>query len=213
MYTHTTVAVQRNLGSDFRRCVAVRNRFRLFVMVAAFAGLQTPSMAQSDTTPPTLVALSFSAATVNVTTAAQNVTVNATITDDLSGFSNGYITFTSPSGQTAYSYPGRISGTALNGGYQATATFHQFVEPGVWTASVYLRDNAGNSITLQSATLVSDGFPGTLTVVDSTPDTTPPTLLGASFSPSTINTSAGPQTTTVKLHVSDSQSGAVLSNS
>src|ERR1022692_2636244 len=136
MYTHTTVAVQRNLGSDFRRCVAVRNRFRLFVMVAAFAGLQTPSMAQSDTTPPTLVALSFSASTVNVTTAAQNVTVNATITDDLSGFNFGYIWFTSPSGQTAgFDYFGRISGTALNGGYQATVAFHQYVEPGVWTAS------------------------------------------------------------------------------
>jgi hypothetical protein len=188
--------------------------FRLFVMVAAFAASQTLSMAQSDTTPPSLVALSFSAASVNVSAAAQNLTVNATITDDLSGVNYGWIEFTSPSGQTA-GYPSvfftRISGTNLNGGYRATVTFPQFVEPGVWTASVYLRDNAGNSITLQSATLVSDGFPGTLTVVDSTPDTTPPTLLGASFSPSMIDTSAGPQTITVSLQVADSQSGAVFS--
>jgi hypothetical protein len=42
-------------------------------------------MAQSDTTPPALVTLSFSAANVNVSAAAQNITVNATITDDLSG--------------------------------------------------------------------------------------------------------------------------------
>jgi Dockerin type I domain len=196
----------------------VRNSFRLFVIVVASAASQTLSMAQSDTTPPTLVALSFSASTVNVTTAAQNVTVNATITDDLSGFNYGYVGFTSPSGQTAGGgfpapYFTRISGTALNGGYQVTVPFPRFVEPGVWTASVYLRDNAGNSITLPSATLVSDGFPGTLTVVDSTPDTTPPTLLGAWFSPSTINTSAGPQTITVSLQVADSQSGAVFSNS
>src|ERR1035441_2654376 len=44
---------------DPGRCVAVRNKFRLFVMVAAFAASQTLSMAQSDTTPPTLVALSL----------------------------------------------------------------------------------------------------------------------------------------------------------
>lgn len=198
--------------------MSVQNGFRLFVMVAAFAASQTPSMAQSDTTPPTLVALSFSASTVNVSTAAQNLTVNATITDDLSGENNyAYIKFTSPSGQTAglpqAGYFTRISGTNLNGGYQKTVPFPKFVEPGVWTASVYLKDNAGNSITLQSTTLVSLGFPGTLTVVDSTPDTTPPTLLGASFSPSTINTSAGPQTITVSLQVADSQSGAVFSNS
>jgi hypothetical protein len=190
----------------------VRNSFRLFVMVAAAAASQTLSMAQSDTTPPTLVTLSFSASTVNVTTAAQNLTVNATITDDLSGFWYGCITFTSPSGQTAGNCFARISGTALNGGYQATVAFPQFVEPGVWTASVRLLDNAVNSIILESATLVSDGFPGTLTVVDSTPDTTPPTLLGASFSPSTIDTSAGPRTITVSLQVAD-QSGAVFSNS
>lgn len=194
------------------------NGFRLFTVVAAFAAAQTLSMAQSDdTTPPTLVTLSFSTASVNVSTAAQNLTVNATSTDNLSGVNYGYITFTSPSGQTAggtqSGFFARTSGTDLNGGYQVTVPFPQFVEPGVWTASVYLRDNAGNSITLQSATLVSDGFPGTLTVVDSTPDTTPPTLLGASFSPPAINTSAGPQSITVSLQVADSQSGAVFSNS
>ena len=175
-------------------------------------------MAQSDdTTPPTLTALSFSATSVNVSATAQNLTVNATITDDKSGVNYGYVVFTSPSGQTA-GYPQSgfftiMSGNNLAGAYQTTVAFPQFVEPGVWTVSVYLRDNAGNSITLQSATLVSLGFPGTLTVVDSTPDTTPPTLLGASFSPSTVNTSAGPQTITVSLQVADSQSGAVFSNS
>jgi serine protease len=171
-------------------------------------------MAQSDdTTPPTLVALSFGAASVNVSAAAQNLTVNATITDDLSGVNYGYIYFTSPSGQFEYAFFTRTSGGDLNGGYQAAVAFPLFAEPGVWTAYVYLQDNAGNSVQLQSATLVSLGFPGTLTVVDSNPDTTPPTLLGASFSPSTINTSAGPQSITVSLQVADSQSGVSFSNS
>jgi len=186
--------------------------FRPFVMIAAFAVSQMLSMAQSDTTPPSLVALSFSAASVNVSAAARNLTVDATITDDLSGVNYAYINFTSPSGQGVSAGFVRISGTNLDGGYQATAEFSRFVEAGVWNASVYLYDNAGNSITLQSATLLSLGFPGTLTVIDATPDTTPPTLLGVSFSPSTIDTSAGPQDVTISLQVSDGQSGADFSH-
>lgn len=177
---------------------------RCFGMVAAYAASQTLSMAQSDTTPPTLIALSFSASNVNVSVAAQNLTINATITDDLSGVSYGGITFTSPSGQTFGEVFNRISGTNLNGAYQATVSFPRFVEAGIWKASVYLQDNAGNHV---NPPLVALGFPGTLTVVDATPDTTPPTLLGASFSPSTIDTSAGPQSVTISLHVTDSQSG------
>ncbi|MGC2658007.1 MAG: hypothetical protein WA324_08510, partial [Bryobacteraceae bacterium] len=200
-----------------QRCVAKRNRLLLILtLVAVAAASQNLALAQSDTTPPSLVALSFSAGSVDVSAAAQNLTVNATITDDLSGVNYGYIGFVSPSGQTAggyqYGFFRRTSGTDLSGGYQVTVAFPQFVEPGVWTASVYLLDNAGNSITLQSAMLVSDGYPGTVTVVDSTPDTTPPTLLGASFSPSMIDTSTGPQSITVSLQVADSQSGAVFSN-
>src|SRR5664280_220530 len=102
------------VGSDPGRCVAVRNSLRLFAILAAFAASQTLLMAQSDTTPPSLITLSFSAASVNVSAAAQTLTVNATITDDLSGFNYGYIEFISPSGQTAGYYQSgyftRISG-------------------------------------------------------------------------------------------------------
>jgi len=189
--------------------VTVPTRFSLFLMIAAFAVPQTLLMGQSDTTPPTLVALSY-AASIDVSAAAQNLAVTSTITDDLSGFNYGYIEFTGPSGQSFNGYFSRTSGTNLNGVYSATVAFPLFVEPGSWTTSVFLYDNAGNSITLQSATLITLGFPGTLTVVDSNPDTTPPTLLGASFSPSTINTSGGPQPVTLSLHVSDSQSGVVF---
>ena len=186
----------------------MRNSSRLFAIVAAFAASQTLSMAQSDTTPPTLVALSFSAASVDVSTAAQNITLNATITDDLSGVASASVTFISPTNQTVLAGLGRISGTNLNGVYRATVSFPTFLGAGAWSASVSLFDNAGNRITLQSATLTSLGFPGTVTVVDSNPDTTPPTLLGASFSPSTINPSTGPQSVVISLNVSDSQSGA-----
>jgi hypothetical protein len=136
--------------------------------------------------------------------------VSATISDNLSGVNLAYIQFTSPSNQIQTTYFSRISGTDLDGTYSAVVTIPQFSQAGTWVASVGLRDNTGNSITLSSATLINLGFPDALTVVDTTPDTTPPTLLGASFSPSTIDTSNGPAPITISLHVADSQTGAAF---
>jgi hypothetical protein len=183
----------------------------LFFLLCSALAPASLTAQDSDTTPPSVMSLSFSAATVDVTAAAQNVTVTATLADDLAGVSYGLITFTSPSGQTTGdTYFSRVTGTYLNGVYQATVPFARYAEPGVWTASIYLRDTAGNTITYSSATLVGIGFPGRMTVVDANPDTTPPTLLSASFSPSLIDTSTGPQTVTVTLRITDNQSGAVF---
>ena len=193
------------------RFPGVRKLSRSFAVLLVVAAAQTPSMAQSDVTPPTLVALSFGASSINVSSAPQMLTVTATITDDLSGVDYGYITFVSPSNQSFTGGFYRTSGTDLNGQYQAAVSFPLFVEAGTWNASVYLQDNAGNHVTYSAATLASLGFPSTLTVIDTNPDTTPPTLLGASFSPSKIDTSSGPQTVTLSLEVSDSQSGVSFS--
>ncbi len=210
------LALLTGSGLGRRSLPTVRKLLRCFAMVLNVAAAQTVSMAQviSDTTPPTLTALSFSAPSINVSSAPQSLTVNATITDDLSGVNYGYAYFTSPSGQQVFGYFAgydRITGTDLNGTYQSTASFPQFLEAGTWTVSVYLTDNVGNQITLSSSTLAGLGFPSTFTVIDATPDTTPPTLLGASLSPSMIDTSAGPQTVTLSLQVSDSQSGVNFS--
>jgi hypothetical protein len=189
------------------------NNFRLFVLVATFVAFPTISIAQSDTTPPTLRTLCFGASpgcsqtSVNVTAGAQTLPISASITDDISGVSFATIQFTSPSGQIVSAGLSRVSGNDLAGSYSTTATFPQAAQAGTWTVSVTLGDNAGNRITLQSATVVNLGFPGTLSVVDTAPDTTPPTLLSVSFSPSTIDTSNGPVPVTISIGASDFQSG------
>lgn len=192
--------------------VARTSSWLFFLLASVLVPL--PMTAQdSDTTPPSLMALSFSSATVDVTAGAQNLTVTATVVDDLAGWSWGYILFTSPSGQTSYGYFYRLTGTALNGIYQAAAPFPRHAEPGVWTATVYLWDTTENSITYSSASLLGHGFPSRVTVVDATPDTTPPTLKSASISPSSIDTSAGPQTVTITLEVTDDLSGTECGDS
>ncbi len=75
-------------------------RKTLFALMAAVA-LTIPMGAASgtsDTTPPELTALSLIPASVDITASAQTVTIDATITDDLSGVASSQIQFTSPSG-------------------------------------------------------------------------------------------------------------------
>jgi hypothetical protein len=169
-----------------------------------------PAVAAADTTPPQLVAFSFTPSAVNVSASPQSVTVNATITDDLSGFSYGDVQFTGPNNQYVIGYFSRTSGNALNGTYQVTITVPRFVAAGVWKALVYLTDSAGNYSRLAASNLVTLGFPTDLTVTDTSPDTLPPTLLSASFSPSVIDVSSSSVNVTLTLQISDSLSGVNL---
>ena len=169
-----------------------------------------PAVAASDTTPPQLTAFSFTPSAVDVSTGAQSVIVNATITDDLSGFSSGYVEFLGPNNQYVIGYFSRTFGTTLNGTYRTTVTVPRFVAAGVWKALVYLWDSAGNSSRLAASNLVTLGFPTDLTVTDSSPDTLPPTLLSASFSPSTIDVSSSSVNVTLTLQISDNLSGVCI---
>ena len=132
-----------------------------------------PAVAAADTTPPQLVAFSFTPSAVNVSASPQSVTVNATITDDLSGFSYGDVQFTGPNNQYVIGYFSRTSGNALNGTYQVTITVPRFVAAGVWKALVYLTDSAGNYSRLAASNLVTLGFPTDLTVTDTSPPVSP----------------------------------------
>src|ERR1035437_4925733 len=179
-------------------------------LFALFSVSVEPAVAAADTTPPQLTAFSFTPSGVDVSATAQSVIVNATITDDLSGFYSGYVEFIGPNNQYVIGSFSRTSGTALNGTYQATVTVPRFVAAGVWKASVQLQDSAGNLSRLSASNLVTLGFPTDLTVTDSSPDTLPPTLLSASFSPSSIDVSSSSVNVTVTLQISDNLSGANL---
>ena len=116
-----------------------------------------------DNTGPQLSALVISGTPVDVAAINGQVTITATITDDIVGLAadagRSSIAFTSTSGnqtlQADIAAIHRISGTAKNGVYEITLTVPQGAEPGDWTlSSLILRDALGNtnSMTITDAT-------------------------------------------------------------
>jgi hypothetical protein len=102
-----------------------------------------------DTKAPILASVTYTPALVDVTTAAQTVSMTAHITDAGSGFGSGYVRFESTSGQStngvSLSYLNRISGSANNGIYQATFTVPQGSSPGLWNLYFFATDFVGNT--------------------------------------------------------------------
>jgi hypothetical protein len=76
----------------------------------------------------------------------------------------------SPSGQQiSGSFSKRISGTPLDGTYEATMTLPAYSEQGTWALAEWgglqLADKAGNRAYVNSATLAAAGHPTTIEVV------------------------------------------------
>ncbi|MFY9556602.1 MAG: hypothetical protein WAV47_17960, partial [Blastocatellia bacterium] len=115
-----------------------------------------------DLAPPHLVESSFSPASIDVSTGSQIVTLNARITDALSGYQSGSLHFRSPSGQQLrfgdLGANQRISGDTFDGTYQTTVTFQQFSEAGTWKLNVFVIDAVGNSRFISDSELANLGF-------------------------------------------------------
>src|SRR2546430_6823819 len=116
--------------------------------------------AQSDTQPPRLISLTIDPGNVEVTNSGQTVTVQLHLQDDLSGVDSTSanrirVTLTSPSGNQVVSGLSQLqSGVILDGVFQVPVNIPRYAEPGIWRiTSVRLRDNAGNSLSLDIAAL------------------------------------------------------------
>ncbi len=145
----------------------ILGKFALICLLFIALGvLLVPSAhAVDDVTPPVLVDFSFTPTTVDVTNGPATVTFTAHITDDLSGIQQGTVFLQSPAGGGYTGWFGLLSGTTLDGVYQATVTIPQFVEEGTWTVCCLdLRDAVGNITVVHTAQLQAAGFPTQLTV-------------------------------------------------
>jgi hypothetical protein len=181
------------------------------VAVLALLSMCSAATAQiSDTMAPVLVEFDFSPTAVNAIGGPGETTVTARVTDDLSGTSGISARFFSPTGiQNQTAFMGRISGDELDGVYQGVLSIPEFSEDGVWTASVFVNDFAGNFDTFSAPALSGLGFPFQLTVT-SNEDTTPPTIASVTFTPSAVDVSAGPQVVNVALQIEDDVAGVDL---
>jgi hypothetical protein len=127
----------------------------------------SPTPTPNSSTVPTLVSLDFTPKSVDVSTAAQTVTVTAHLFDSISGVQIAAGYFTSPSGaQNADFNFIMVSGTAKDGSYQGTAIIPKDAEPGTWKLRrVILQDGASHVATYgSSSAALPDGMPTDLSV-------------------------------------------------
>lgn len=187
----------------------------------AAAGLPT-SFDVIDATPdmqaPQLASVTLSPSSVDVSAGDSMVTADLALTDNLSGV--GWSSFTlqdfelrSPSGKQSRLVSSAefhlVSGTTTNGVWRATFNIPRYSEPGTWKLSALrLQDIVRNVRAYGPADLAVFGPSTELTVNSSPSDTTPPQLVGMTFTPSFINTSLGPQTVQVEMAIVDDLAGA-----
>jgi hypothetical protein len=136
----------------------------------------TVTSSPSDTEAPKLVSLDISPTFVDTSASAATVTATLQATDNLSGILHSYrsispnvfndsfyISFQSPSGNQGwgtYFWNQPIAGTDKDGTWQGTADLPQFSEAGTWKPyTAVLVDNAGNTMTYDSAQLAALGVP------------------------------------------------------
>ena len=166
----------------------------------------------SDTTPPAPTSISVSPSSLDVRAQQQPVTVTIGLSDAQSGFLSGSFVIVPQSGLSqpimGFFAGSPVSGTSNSGTWQAQVNVPQFVASGTWRVdSLDVTDNANNEHLYHTADLAA--LPGAVTTftVQSTPDTTPPTLTGASFAPNPTDVSAGSQSVTASVTVNDAGSG------
>jgi uncharacterized protein (TIGR03437 family) len=181
-----------------------------------FCAFGSRGVAATDTTPPVLAGLAFTPSSVTVTSSWAQVVVDLHITDNQAGFQSGFVQFQSPSGllnpgATIRLLP--ISGTPLDGNYQAVITIPQNAEAGTWTlTTVSLRDGANNVRLLGTTDILALGLPTTIQV-SSLLSNTSLTFSSTALTFSVLNTLSGTSTQQFAIGSSGSTlSFAITSN-
>ena len=164
-----------------------------------------------DTEPPNVLSFDFDPKAFDTSASSQEITVTARLTDDLSGFSQGYFRFQSPSkiqdiGAWFSSYE-RTSGNELDGTYERKITLPQYSEAGTWRlSSVELRDKVGNWKYISGVEVEALGIP-TEFEVESVGDTKPPAIASFDFNPKAVDTSTSSREIIVTARLTDDLSG------
>ncbi len=179
---------------------------KTYLLAALAAGTVFSGLASGgdDATPPELKSLRFTPATIDTSTGPAEVTVSFSAV--ASGATHFEATFVDASGTFRQSASAKFAHT-LSGTNSVKVTFPRFSNAGSWTLShVFLGDADGNTLVLDNDKLVRRGFPTRLEVV-SARDTDPPKLTSLEFSPTEIDTSAGPADVKVNYTATDDLSG------
>lgn len=166
----------------------------------------------ADTQAPVLVSGSVTPNPVNVTTAAQSITITVAASDDRS-VSHTRVVFTRPGGGQQIFFDlqaaDRISGTVQSGTWRKTVQFPAFSAAGAWDIEYRVNDNSSR-ISIYGIGRLSfpSGSQETLTVVNSaSADTTGPAVTVLSFSRNTVDVTSAAQSVLVGYTLHDTPGG------
>lgn len=165
--------------------------------------------ASKDTQAPQVTSFTITPASVDTSAAEQLVTLTAVVADDSSGVQNvGFSTQNSTGGSTSYGVP-RTGGTALNGTYSLVISLPRYTPAmHVSVVEISATDASNNRLSLSESALKTAGFPNGFDQT-SPGDSTPPKAVSFSLTPSSVDTSLGPQIVTATAHVTDNLSGTM----
>lgn len=118
-------------------------------------GLQVAD-SQPDTSPPQLTSVTLTPDPVNIHSGAQTITIDAAITDPITGLKRWVLTIYKPDGTQASNQfffpPTPLSGTLNNGVFRATYEVPVGAPTGTWSLVITLVDNLHNTAVYGGAT-------------------------------------------------------------
>jgi len=132
----------------------------LFFFLLATIAPTPMASASADENPPVLESLTVTPALVDARTEPAEVTFEARITDDSSGYEFGYVSTHETSKDVAFT---RVSGTPADGIYRTTIPWDSYDADGDIHFSVIVLDAAGKTHAYGSADLIAAGMPDHLT--------------------------------------------------
>jgi hypothetical protein len=161
-----------------------------------------------DRTAPRLISFQVSPDTANMAVSNTVDVTFAATAEDVVNYYSMYVLLRSPDGATTrecyYSndpQPGRSTRSC-------TLTLSRYGQAGRWTvAELSIGDSRGKGRTFSAAELAAGGHDSGVTVVNTSVDSTAPTLLGAEFTPDSITPGGGYSQVSIRIRATDAQAG------
>ena len=171
----------------------------------------TNDAATYDGSPPQVTSFALSPSHVDTSAADQAVTLTITVDEegaglDFVGAQLGPLSVHQPQ----YSFfLQRVSGDDSHAVYSGVATLPKGTRGGAWAVQLWAYDLAMNATSLYPSDLADLFGAENVQVVNDAQltDDTPPTVLAFSMTPEEFDTSAGPQTLTLRVTVADDSAG------